>query len=350
MSANNQSMIAQPQGDVEDIRPPERSHPSGSRRSVRTRLRVPFIISPRANSWWVRTTASPKFCCLVAIAVTAIPASLCDAQSVRGRVEEDSSRTPISDALVVLESRAGVATTVRTDSAGRFLIHASSAGEYLVRVTRLGYQPLTSGRIDLSRVGSVVDLHLQLTALPTRLGTVVASRAVYFSRDELMSYMGFDLRRASGEGKFMDSLDLALFARQPLGPLLEDLRVHFGLEKTWLRDVEVIAMMTPDRMLCEPEIWLDGFQLPAPLALQRLFGIGADEIYGIEVYHPRQLPSPAIGGLIGFTRASGSRVRPGMLQGQSWRGDTNWRQSPRPCGALAVWTKRVAREAKLKQR
>jgi hypothetical protein len=274
-----------------------------------------------------------------------------DAQTLRGVVVDDSSKAPLRDAVVTLLDIRGAETgmpSARSDSLGRFTIHAGQPGRYRARVTRIGYQPLTSDDINLAIGGTVTRLTLGMAGVATRLGTVVVGATTRLSRDELLSYVGFDLRKTRGVGKFMDSLDLARLKRQPIGhALTEDLRLQFGTEIFEDRDGrEVVTLMTSDLMICQPEVWIDGFEVHPDRAITRLRSFGADEVYGLEVYGANQLPPASIGGLIGSTQAVGSWVTEGMLQGRAVaarrppgmrRGPWTW--SRRPCGAIALWTK-----------
>ena len=132
--------------------------------------------------------------------------------------------------------------------------------------------------------------------------------------------------------------------------ILEDQRLRFGLEISRSSVGEdILAMMVYDassgrQVVCQPEVWIDGFEVPSDRALVRLRGLGSDMLYGVEVYGPRQLPLPSTGGLIGYTKSLGTLVRGGVMQGLR-SADTVWRRSPRTtCGAMAVWTTAFVKE------
>jgi hypothetical protein len=277
------------------------------------------------------------------------------AQTVRGVVVDDSSKAPLDGALITLLNTRGAEAgkpAVRSDSLGRFIIHAGDMGRYRLRVTRIGYSALTSDDIELTFGGRIVEVTLGLTAAAARLGTVVVTSTRSLTRNELMSYVGFDLRRSKGSGKFLDSTELARVGRQLVGMLImEDLRTHFGLEVVENRGVApILGMLIPGLLLCLPEVWIDGFEVVPQRAFDRLNGFGAHEIYGVEVYGPRQLPSASIGGLIGSTDSYRSQtVYPSALLGRgSGGGVSSSNRLNHPCGAVAVWTKAYAREVKAK--
>jgi hypothetical protein len=264
------------------------------------------------------------------------------AQSIRGTVVDDSTRKPLESAVVTLLNNRGVELgkpPVRTDSLGRFILHAGELGRYQVRVTRIGYQPLTSGNIALSFGGSIANVVLNMTVAPTRLGRVVVTSSSRLTNAELMTHVGFDLRRSKGEGKFLDSSQMTTYGRAPASEMLIDNKVLFGLE--FVADPSGFDVM---RMLrgsgfCVPEVWIDGFEVNPNSVIGRLAGLGTDEIYGIEAYNGLQLPPPSIGGEIGAT----SSLNVGRARG----GNTQLRQN-QLCGAVAIWTKAYAREMQAK--
>jgi hypothetical protein len=72
-------------------------------------------------------------------ALLVLPSQLC-AQTIHGRVVEDSTRAPIVGALVeFLGVDTAMAGAVRTDSAGAFVLHSLRSGNVLVRVTHPSY-------------------------------------------------------------------------------------------------------------------------------------------------------------------------------------------------------------------
>lgn len=93
------------------------------------------------------------------------------AQVVRGLVVEVADQ-PVPGVLAMLLDGAGrVVARALTDEAGAFRLRAPSAGVYRIRTLRIGYQPTTSHRLQLSQ-----DAELQhriiLDAVPVRLDTV----------------------------------------------------------------------------------------------------------------------------------------------------------------------------------
>jgi hypothetical protein len=167
------------------------------------------------------------------------------AQTIRGVVLDDSTRMPVEGATVTLLNLRGTPASrppSRSDSAGRFSVYAAEAGRYRLRVVRIGYQPLTSGEIELGSAAVVVDVSLRIAAHATKLGTVVVTATSRLSRDELMSHVGYELRRAKGNGKFIDSIELHDLMRHTIGYHFEDARLRFGIELSATHNLKVKVM------------------------------------------------------------------------------------------------------------
>jgi hypothetical protein len=270
-----------------------------------------------------------KYILLVAAWLLATPAL---AQTFRGTVVEDSTRRPLDGATVTLMNARGAdlrRPPVRTDSLGRFTIHAPDLGRYQVRVTRIGYEPLTSQTINFNFAGQVHTLNLTMSSVPTRLGTVVVAGTTRLTNSELLSYVGFELRKAKGEGKFLDSAGLAEYGRQPAAWFLEENKVLYNLEFTTAANGFEIMRMVRGSGFCTPEVWIDGFEVSPASVVGRLAGLPADLLYGVEVYNGLQLPPPSLGGEMGST---GTSLRPSQR-----------------CGAVGIWTKAYANELKAKE-
>jgi hypothetical protein len=254
------------------------------------------------------------------------------AQTFRGTVVDDSTKVPLQGATVTLMNARGAdlrRPPVRTDSLGRFTMHAPDLGRYQVRVTRIGYEPLNSQAINFNFAGQVHALTLNMSAVPTKLGSVVVTGTTRLTNNELLSYVGFELRKAKGEGKFLDTAALMEFGRQPAAWFLEANKVLYNLEFTTAANGFEILRMIRGSGFCSPEVWIDGFEVPAASVVGRLNGLPADLLYGVEVYNGLQLPPPSLGGEMGSLNTS---LRPSQR-----------------CGAVGVWTKAYANELKAKE-
>jgi hypothetical protein len=222
---------------------------------------------------------------------------------------------------------------------GRFVVHAQVPGSYALRVTRFGYAPLTTGTVELSS-GEVMRMTLMMSAAPQRLGTVVVHETRRLNGFELLSDLGFDLRRSKGNGHFLDSTDLSVYKDYPAHLLLVDhpgLGVNFDApppppgssnprRRIWDRwNIDSLVMRTGGLATCNPELWIDGFPSWTQALLRTL---RASDIHGIEVYSRHQLPSPSIGGALGSFQ---------------WVVSTRER-----CGLIVIWSKRYIGELKRK--
>jgi hypothetical protein len=116
------------------------------------------------------------------------------AQQVRGRAVEGESREPVAGALVeLLAQDASRLATATTDSAGAFLLVPRRAGDFIIRVTHLGYLPIDSAALTVP-AGETVEVELRLTTQAIALEPlVVTSRGDRRLREfhERMSRRGF---------------------------------------------------------------------------------------------------------------------------------------------------------------
>ena len=289
--------------------------------------------------------------CLPIFALCSLPLAA-PAQTLRGNVVEDVTRNPLDNALItLLDSRGREMGQVRTrtDSSGRFIVHGPAPGRYSLRVTRIGYSPLTSDPIDLFG-GDVANVTLAMSSVPQRLGSVTVSAKGRIGTYELMSAVGFDLRRSRAVGRFLDSTALAEFKKSPAQQFLVD---HGGLGIQYLNvDAAVAGMgrrqasaernrtnpdslvmvngLTPDRRIrtCAPEVWIDGF---LTINQGRLMGLAANQIHGVEVYSHRELPPPSIGAELGALQAIKRAERAAGVRERVY-------DDPE-CGVIVIWTK-----------
>ena len=275
--------------------------------------------------------AMKKSVLCLALALFICAAKVAAAQTMRGVIVDDLSKVPLPGAVITLLGARGEDVrnpSVRSDSLGRFTLHSGDIGRYRVRVTRIGYQPVTSATISFSYSGQVHEVTMGMSVVATRLGSIVVTGTTRLNNYELLSHVGFDLRRSKGNGKFYDSLHLAQFKRYPTTSVLEDtpglnLSIapdpRYGQPVLWM----LRGGITKEGIgKCRPVVYIDGFVPVEGSAGMRLEGLGADMIHGIEVYGHWQLPSASLAGEMGETSA---RVKD-------------------KCGLVAVWTKTFVRD------
>lgn len=128
-------------------------------------------------------------------------ATALSAQSVHGRLIEVKSEAPVPDAEISLVRDGGFQVEpVRTDSAGRFRIVATTAGFYQVRVRRLGFKATETPSFWLG-AGADHEAELRLVAVPRKLDLV---RVVAYGLPGLDWTDGFEARRLRNQGAFKD--------------------------------------------------------------------------------------------------------------------------------------------------
>jgi hypothetical protein len=145
---------------------------------------------------------------------------------------------------------------------------------------------------------------------------------------ELLSDLGFELRRSKGVGFFLDTAALRYYRElTPMFFLDEFVGSSMKLVTTLMgeRFVMVSGIASSGRLqTCDPELWIDGFEA----GWWKMQAYGAHEIFGIEVFMRNQIPPASIAGELGARQA----VRPMTLR----------------CGIIAVWTKNFLAERRRK--
>src|SRR5437867_6201390 len=77
--------------------------------------------------------------------LTAVPATLTVAQTVRGLLTDSVSRAPLAGAfLTLIDERGAERARAMTNGAGEFTLNAPAAGTYRLRSKRTGFRPLIS--------------------------------------------------------------------------------------------------------------------------------------------------------------------------------------------------------------
>jgi hypothetical protein len=262
-------------------------------------------------------------------------AAALNAQSVRGVVVDAATQQTVTDARIALLDSAGrdLPPGVRSDVNGGFSLQAPNPGVYRVRAMRIGFQPLSSGLLTL-KAGELTTLRLLLTAVAQPLRPVEIVEQRHLTLTELMSPLGFDLRRSKGLGRTLDSAQLGSFGHEEMLLLMmghvfpnvgvkgvtDDSARVATVSGCELNQVDVfldgvlkssgpdsLEMLTPEQQKAK----VGRFE-PAPTfrptnpsllggirAMQVIESIGANTLYGMEVFNRLQIPPPSLGGMIG---------------------------------------------------
>jgi hypothetical protein len=157
---------------------------------------------------------------LCAIVAAALPAQQPTA-TISGTVF-DTAGVPIRDAEVSVQPGG---RTTRSDSTGRFQLTGLAPANYTVTARRLGY---SAAQYYVSlRAGGTAELEIILTASTTQLDTVIVSAKGNCPR---FSLQGFNCRRLSRDGVFLDKNDIAAKHPEYAGDLfrgIDGIRVEY---------------------------------------------------------------------------------------------------------------------------
>lgn len=145
---------------------------------------------------------------LVAALAAAFGAQAAGAQSIRAVARDAATGAPVAEAMVRVETADGVLVGAAfVNENGEAVVRVRAPGRYLVEVRRAGYY---DGAVQVEAAGGQVQTEVRLARRPFALDTVV----VYARRDNERGREGFERRRATGEGVFLDSAYLAQRSRR----------------------------------------------------------------------------------------------------------------------------------------
>jgi hypothetical protein len=153
------------------------------------------------------------------------------AQTIRGRVLEVGSETPIVAAAISVLAGGQTVVSAQSDTTGFFQVTLPGPGCYNIRVDRLGYAPVQSDTLEAGR-GDVLEVLIRLgvTAVPLAPLMVVERRSMGAATE---FYRRLESGRRTGLGYFItrDDLDAtsvislsAVLARVPQVGMIYDRR------------------------------------------------------------------------------------------------------------------------------
>lgn len=242
-----------------------------------------------------------------------------EAQMLRGTVVDSLSGQPVEGAqvtaLAVAEVPAGLTVTNRD---GQFAFRVDEAGNYRLRVRRLGYSPRITQPIAVdSSIEVSVRLWLTPVAVPLDTVNVVAEEVPVETRLGYLVDAGFYRRQRFGWGYYLTRDEIERNHPTILGDVLRDLP---GVRVSCANALNCTVTMRAARTMfmgkvCSPSMVLDGVLL-SPGGSQGSSDVGVDSplkpfnLEAIEVY-----PGP-----------EGVPVQ--------WGGYLS------PCGAIIAWSRR----------
>ncbi|HEX8433207.1 MAG TPA: carboxypeptidase regulatory-like domain-containing protein [Longimicrobium sp.] len=219
-----------------------------------------------------------KFLSVLIAALACAPTAA--AQTVHGRVLDDSARVPIAGALVELVGATGRrVAAVRTDASGAFLLRAGRPGAYTVAAERTGYGAGQRGPIHLTQGDSTsVELVLRTEAVAV---AGVTARGV--ARKRTLDDVGFYDRQRLRLGRFYNRQQIEQQGIRRVTDLLRGLP-NFEVRATRFGGYEVVSRSQTARS-CRPGIFVDGVRMN-----QGDGGLGLDatvdsnDLEAVEVY------------------------------------------------------------------
>lgn len=254
----------------------------------------------RRSAWQIRLIQ-----CVALFATFAIVPGIIAAQSASfaGTVLTDSIERPISDAQITLPD---IKRTVRSDSAGNFLIGGLKAGHYLVQIRHVGYVAIDTW-FDF-KDSQKVEADLLMRPLTTQLSTVLVRDAA--TRLKSVREQEFEEHRHSTGGR--------VFPPELLEKEQNRAVAHIVLARTpGIRSVKVggsgetIGSSRGGWSSCSSQIILNGMVMYRP---------------GFPLYDLNQINSMDVIGMIYYTFPE----TPERYLGQN---------SGAGCGTLVIWTK-----------
>ena len=228
------------------------------------------------------------------------------AQILRGRILEDGTGAPISNAHITLLIRntQQIAAEADGDSVGRFRMLAPRPDTYDIRIDRIGYQPVA---IDSFGIGEdrevVVEFRMALNAVPLEPVRVLGNSRYDHTRLEDY-YDRMERMTRAGIGRFITREDVEA---TPTSYVSDLMRGHVPTLQVVGRQRAVYFYRNGRE--CMPSLYIDGVLANRNQAVGPDEFVSADLVEGIEVYR-------------GLTQMPGEYVD---LSG---------------CGVILIWTRR----------
>lgn len=230
---------------------------------------------------------------LLPIVLAALAPALARAQTVGGRVVEDSSHTPVPGAMVsVLRQDGALLATARTDSIGAFLVTLDSAVVIRLRVSHPSFQPILSDTVSVDE-NEAVTLELRVA----RLVIPIAPLVVTARADQRLQGFRERLARQYAFGHFLTREDIA---RRPGVSASELLRFVSGVR---LESVPPCRGCSGENMIylrggadrCLATLLIDGMEVKQGVGMPIDATLTPDMLEGVEVYADPGTVPPQLG-------------------------------------------------------
>jgi hypothetical protein len=252
------------------------------------------------------------------------------AQMIHGRLLQDGTLTPLTGASVQLLDARGeeLNRVVVTNEAGTFAMRVEP-GRYMLRVRRIGFNPLTTPVIALE-AGDVFEGTYRVSPAAVRLATerITAKRNLELGRD------GVARRKELGKGIFLSRSELAEKDQREFSSLLagvDGIRVDAGGKITSTEGWRCLYFMV-NRV---PVTSIPGSTPGSTMwpTLEDLVPTGHD-VMAIEVYREFKEVPPEFRMDAWPGSTVGRRATPSSgVVGRRSRAQDN------PCGVVSVWTR-----------
>jgi hypothetical protein len=244
----------------------------------------------------------------------ALVASPLSAQSIRGRVVDESSGEAVSGVSAVLVNPSGVQQgATQSDPRGRFVLRAPAPGRYRIRVFHIGYGDFYSDLFEVE-ANETVEVDVRLSMRPIAVDSLVVTTE---RRLRQLERTGFYERQRSGFGRFITREQIEARAGGTVFDLLRNypsVRVinvgGGGMDRDLVMRAGASMSM---RGVCLPSIVIDGL-------IVRPGGSGAEP--GLRSLLPMLAEVEAI------------EVYTGGAGLPAWAAGTY-----SPCGSLLIWTR-----------
>lgn len=194
--------------------------------------------------------------------------------TVRGRVVDQETKTPITGAEVAVVGRA---TPTTTDGNGRFRLTRLASTRHTLQVRKIGYDAVAL-TVTATQDGTVEEvIQLPRSMVPLMDTVVIADSA---RSPEGYWHVDFERRRATGRGQFVTRQEILQRNAYSVGDLLRTLnglRMHCRLSgcAVWMT-----------RANCRPAYFVDGFPVDATTAER----MPVNDVFGVEVYDLFEVP------------------------------------------------------------